>query len=52
MKAIDGTDFSQTGILPDIPVKLDLDAYLHGRDIVLEQAIEEMQKLISRVYTE
>ena len=47
MKAIDGTDFSQTGILPDIPVKWDLDAYLHGRDNVLEQAIEEMRKLIN-----
>ncbi|MDR2971405.1 MAG: peptidase S41 [Bacteroidales bacterium] len=42
----DGTDSNLTGILPDIEVKPNYDAYLKGQDNVLERAIEELQKQI------
>ena len=42
----DGTDSSPTGILPDIEVKRDYEAFLKGQDNVLERAIEELQKQI------
>ncbi|MDR1227133.1 MAG: hypothetical protein LBK47_09605 [Prevotellaceae bacterium] len=40
----DGTEFYETGILPDIVVPEDLSAFLKGKDNVLEQAIEELRK--------
>ncbi|MDR3236586.1 MAG: hypothetical protein LBT48_07705 [Prevotellaceae bacterium] len=48
IKSVDGTDFSQTGIPPDITVPMDVKAYLEGRDNVLERAIEELQKMIKQ----
>jgi len=42
----DGTQPNKTGILPDIEVKRDYNAYLKGRDNVLERAIEELWKQI------
>jgi C-terminal processing protease CtpA/Prc len=42
----DGTQPNETGILPDIEVKRDYNAYLKGKDNVLERAIEELQKQI------
>lgn len=44
----DGTQPNKTGILPDIEVKRDYNAYLNGRDNVLERAIEELWKLIKK----
>jgi C-terminal processing protease CtpA/Prc len=41
----DGTQPNETGILPDIYVKRGYDAYMQGRDNVLERAIEELRKL-------
>ena len=40
----DGTDWDPTGVLPDIEEKRDYEAYLKGRDNVLERAIEELRK--------
>ncbi len=42
----DGTQPDDTGILPDIEVKEDYNAYLKGKDNVLERAIEELKKKI------
>jgi C-terminal processing protease CtpA/Prc len=42
----DGTQLNDTGILPDIEVKNDYDAYLKGKDCILEQAIAELRKQI------
>jgi C-terminal processing protease CtpA/Prc len=42
----DGTQPNDTGILPDIEVKHDYDAYLKGKDCILEQAIAELRKQI------
>lgn len=42
----DGTDSSLTGILPDIEVRQNYDAFLKGEDDVLAQALEELQKQI------
>jgi C-terminal processing protease CtpA/Prc len=39
----DGTDSNFTGILPDIEVIRDYEAYLKGKDNVLERAIEELK---------
>lgn len=40
----DGTQPNDTGILPDIEVKRDYQAYLKGKDNQLERAIEELYK--------
>jgi C-terminal processing protease CtpA/Prc len=40
----DGTDSNFTGVLPDIKVERDYEAYLQGKDNVLERAIEELLK--------
>jgi len=42
----DSLQLSETGILPDIEVKRDYNAYLQGKDNILEKAIEELQKKI------
>jgi len=42
----DGFQLCKTGILPDIEVKRDYNAYLQGKDNVLDRAIEEMRKEI------
>jgi len=39
----DGTDSNFTGILPDIEVTRDYEAYLKGKDNVLERTIEELK---------
>jgi C-terminal processing protease CtpA/Prc len=39
----DGTQPNDTGILPDIEVENSYDAYLKGKDCILEQAIAELQ---------
>lgn len=44
----DGTQPNNTGILPDIEVKRDYNAYLKGRDNVLESAIQELGKKIKK----
>jgi C-terminal processing protease CtpA/Prc len=43
----DGSCAVTTGLLPDIEVKSDYNAFLEGRDNVLEQAIEELRKLMN-----
>ncbi len=42
----DGTQPNDTGILPDIKVIRDYNAYLKGKDNVLERSVEEMLKLM------
>jgi C-terminal processing protease CtpA/Prc len=42
----DGTQPNDTGILPDIEVENDYDAYLKGKDCILEKAIAELRKQI------
>ena len=44
----DGTQPNDTGILPDIAVARDYNAYLKGVDNQLERAKEELQKLIGK----
>jgi len=44
----DGSQPNKTGILPDIEVKRDYNAYLKGRDNVLERAIEELWKQVKK----
>ena len=39
----DGIDWNATGVLPDIEEKRDFEAYLKGKDNVLERAIEELK---------
>lgn len=46
----DGSQPNDTGILPDIKVEGDYNAYLKGRDNVLERAIEEVQKKIKKQF--
>lgn len=41
---LDGSQPNNTGILPDIEVKRDYDAYLNGKDNILERAVEELKK--------
>ncbi|MDR1091014.1 MAG: peptidase S41 [Prevotella sp.] len=40
----DGSQPNDTGILPDIEVERDYNAYLKGKDNILERAIEELKK--------
>jgi len=42
----EGLQPNETGILPDIEVKRDYNAYLQGKDNILDKAIEELQKEI------
>ena len=44
----DGTQPNETGILPDIQVKRDYNAYLKGEDNVLECALEVVKKRIMK----
>jgi len=43
---VDGSQPNDTGILPDIEVKRDYNAYLQGRDNMLERALQELNKII------
>jgi C-terminal processing protease CtpA/Prc len=40
----DGSQPNDTGILPDIEAENDYDAYLKGKDRILERALEELRK--------
>jgi len=48
----DGLQPNDTGILPDIEVKRDYNAYLQGKDNVLERAVEELRKKMDDCRTE
>lgn len=41
---LDGSQPNDTGILPDIEVKRDYNAYLKGKDNILERAVEELKR--------
>jgi hypothetical protein len=41
---ISGKRFVNSGVKPDIEVKLTIDDYLNGRDVVLEKAVPELEK--------
>jgi C-terminal processing protease CtpA/Prc len=44
----DGTQPNDTGVLPDIEIKREYNAYLKGKDNQLERSVEELQKQIHK----
>ena len=43
----DGTQPNDTGILPDIAIERDYNAYLQGKDNILERAVKELDKQVN-----
>jgi len=46
--AIDGENLEGNGRVPDYLVKFDVDAWLAGRDIQLEKAVQELMKSLPK----